>query len=220
MRLCLPQCRVFSDRSTCNRRPALSLGLGTRQSHAWPLHRIICSAHCLPPTSFPCFIAFAPCPWPCLCYVLVQPNQPTQPPSSRDRARSLTKPSPRQDNRLRPPRTVSTTVRSPLRVPSVLPGGVLIKVSRARPGHRPLLRSLRSDTRHLWILCAHCHGIVLLVSSPLLTWIRRIRPKLSMHPVTNLLLRFEDWDRSHFQSHSGVSVCRVGILQLCTSLAN
>ena len=84
--------------------------------------------------------------------------------------------------------------------------------SRARPGHRPLLRSLRSDTRHLWILCAHCHGIVLLISSPSLTWIRRIRPRLSMHPVTNLLLRFEDWDRSHFQSHSGVSRCRVCIV--------
>ena len=27
--------------------------------------------------------------------------------------------------------------------------------SRARPGHRPLLRSLRSDTRHLWILCGY-----------------------------------------------------------------
>ena len=92
--------------------------------------------------------------------------------------------------------------------------------SRARPGHRPLLQSLRSDTRHLWILCAHCHGIVLLVSSPSLTWLRCIRPKRSMCPVTNLLLRFEDRDRSRFQSHSGVSVCRVGILRLCTSLAN
>ena len=65
--------------------------------------------------------SLAPCPWPCICSVLVQPSQPTQPPSSRDRARSLTKPSPRQDNRLRPPRTVSTMVRSPLRlsVPSL-----------------------------------------------------------------------------------------------------
>ena len=63
----------------------------------------------------------APCPWPGIRSVLVQPSQPTQPPSSRDRARSLTKPSPRQDNRLRPPRTVSTMVRSPLRlsVPSL-----------------------------------------------------------------------------------------------------
>ena len=85
--------------------------------------------------------------------------------------------------------------------------------SRARPGRRPLLRSLHSDTRHRWILCAHCHGIVLLVSSPSLTRIRRICPKVS-------LLRFEDWDRSHSQSHSRVSRCRVGILQLCTSIAH
>ena len=51
----------------------------------------------------------------------------------------------------------------------------------------------------------------------LLTWIRRLCPKLSMRPP---LLRSEDWDRSHSQSHSGVSRCRVGVLQLCTSLAN
>ena len=64
--------------------------------------------------------SLAPCPWPCICSVLVQPSQPTQPPSSRDRARSLTKPSPRQDNRLRPPRAMSTTVRLPLRLLSTL----------------------------------------------------------------------------------------------------
>ena len=51
----------------------------------------------------------------------------------------------------------------------------------------------------------------------LLTWIRRLCPRLSMRPP---LLRSEDWDRSHSQSHSGVSRCRVGVLQLCTSLAN
>ena len=64
--------------------------------------------------------SLAPCPWPCICSVLVQPSEPTQPPSSRDRARSLTKPSPRQDNRLRPPRAMSTTVRLPLRLLSTL----------------------------------------------------------------------------------------------------
>ena len=51
----------------------------------------------------------------------------------------------------------------------------------------------------------------------LLTWIRCLCPKLSMRPP---LLRSEDWDRSHSQSHSGVSRCRVGILQLCTSIAH
>lgn len=46
-----------------------------------------------------------------------------------------------------------------------------------------------------------------------LSLLTRLCPKLSMR-------RSEDWDRSHSQSHSGVSRCRVGVLQLCTSLAN
>ena len=51
----------------------------------------------------------------------------------------------------------------------------------------------------------------------LLTWIRRLCPRLSMRPP---LLRSEDWDRSHSQSHSRFSRCRVGILQLCTSIVH
>ena len=87
-----------------------------RKSH---LASALCHPHL--GVSEPYSESLAPCPWPGICSVLVQPSQPTQPPSSRDRARSLTKPSPRQDNRLRPPRTVSTMVRSPLRlsVPSL-----------------------------------------------------------------------------------------------------
>ena len=78
----------------------------------------LCHPHLV--VSEPYSESLAPCPWPCICSVLVQPSQPTQPPSSRDRARSLTKPSPRQDNRLRPPRAMSTTVRLPLRLLSTL----------------------------------------------------------------------------------------------------
>ena len=82
-----------------------------RKSH---LASALCHPHL--GVSEPYSESLAPCPWPGIRSVLVRPSQPTQPPSSRDRARSLTKPSPRQDNRLRPPRTVSTMVRSPLRL--------------------------------------------------------------------------------------------------------